>query len=73
MKVRLLEEVPMLRDMDNPGEDPIWFKKGEIFEVVEKKVMRHDKREWYKVKSKWFTKPFEAFHNPDIFEIIEDE
>jgi len=52
--------------------EPIWFEAGEIFEIVETKIMKHDNREWFKVKSKWFTKPMEGFHNPDNFEVEND-
>ena len=55
MKIRLKEKQPMFKE--ELGSDPIWFEAGEEFEVVETKIMKHDNREWFKVKSKWFTKP----------------
>ena len=44
-----------------------------MFDVVEKKIMIHDNREWYKVKSVLFSKPMTGFHNPDMFSIEEAE
>lgn len=70
MKVKLLEDQLML-----PSErvyETVWFKAGELFDVVETKVMKHDNKEWYKLKSHWLTKPLHGWHNPDDFEIIKE-
>lgn len=71
MKLKLKEKQPMFNEGFGTSE-PIWFEAGEIFEVVEKKVMKHDNREWFRVKSKWFKNPMEGLHNPDNFEVLND-
>ena len=53
--------------------DAIWFEAGEEFELIDTRVMKHDGREWYKVKSKWFNNPMAGFHNPDNFKVKEDD
>jgi hypothetical protein len=67
MKVKLIEKSPFFREEFGQGE-PVWFEAGELFDVVETKVMRPDNRKWYKIKSKWFNKPLGGFHNPDGFQ-----
>jgi len=72
MKLKLKEKEPMYRAGTFGISELIWFEAGEIFEVVETKVMKHDNKEWFKIKSKWFTNPMEGFHNPDSFEILDE-
>jgi hypothetical protein len=70
MRLKLKEKLPMFRE--ELGSDPVWFEAGEEFEVVGTQTMKHDNRDWFKVKSKWFTKPMKGLHNPDDFEVIND-
>jgi len=74
LRLRLKEDQPMFREDDIPNySTPIFFKAGEEFEVIEKRIMKHDNREWFKIKSKWFSKPMQGFLNPDCFEMIVEE
>jgi hypothetical protein len=72
MKISKKEKLPMFRDIFGSGEI-IWMDAGEEFEVIETKIMKHDNKKYYKVKSKWFNTPMQGFHNPDNFEQIEGE
>lgn len=45
------------------------YQPGTEFEVVEKKIMPHDKKEWYKLKIHGCTE--EGFSNPNDFEVLE--
>lgn len=72
MIVRLKERQPMFIDKLGNNE-VIWFESGEIFEVVEIKRMKHDNREWFKVKSKWFTNSMAGFHSPDSFDVVKSK
>lgn len=71
MKLKLKDKCPMFRSDEFGKGEPVWFEKGEIFEVIEKRVMRHDTIEYYKVKSEYFTKPMAGYHHPDSFEVVQ--
>jgi hypothetical protein len=71
MKVRLKEKQPMFIKEFGTS-DPVWFEAGEVFQVVMKKVMRHDNREWLSLKSIRIDQHLKGYHNPDYFEVISE-